>query len=64
MGRKLEIYGRWILMPVNKCCITGLKVGPNDLDNVGHLDGSHPQTKLSGCDPNFLVATLEYGSIC
>ena len=28
-------------------------------DNVGHFfdgsSGSHPQTKLSGCDPDFLV---------
>ena len=39
--------------------------GSNDPDNVGHLghffdgsSGSHLQTKLSGCDPDFLVATL------
>ena len=39
--------------------------GSDDPDNVGHLghffDGSsrsHPQTKLSGCDPDFLVRTL------
>ena len=36
--------------------------GSDDPDNVGHLghffdgsSGSHPQTKLSGCDPDFLV---------
>ena len=36
--------------------------GLDDPDNVGHLghfsdgsSGSHPQTKLSGCDPGFLV---------
>ena len=34
--------------------------GSDDPDNVGHLghffdgsSGSHPQTKLSGCDPDF-----------
>ena len=38
--------------------------GSDDPDNVGHLghffegsSGSHPQTKLSGCDPDILVAT-------
>ena len=52
-----------------------VKSGSDDPDNVGHLghffegsSGSHPQTKLSGCDPDILVATsgsylLEYGSI-
>ena len=36
--------------------------GSDDPDNVGHLghffdgsSGSHPQTELSGCDPDFLV---------
>ena len=36
--------------------------GSDDPDNVGHLghffdgsSGSHPQVKLSGCDPDFLV---------
>ena len=36
--------------------------GSDDPDNVGHLghffegsSGSHPQTNLSGCDPDFLV---------
>ena len=36
--------------------------GSDDPDNVGHLghffdgsSGSHLQTKLSGCDPDFLV---------
>ena len=36
--------------------------GSDDPDNVGHLghffdgsSGSHPQTKLSGCDLDFLV---------
>ena len=38
--------------------------GSDDPDNVGHLghffegsSGSHPQTKLSGYDPDILVAT-------
>ena len=45
--------------------------GSDDPNNVGHLghffDGSsrsHPQTKLSGCDPDFFVhyrCLLEYG---
>ena len=42
--------------------VTRVKSGSDDLDNVGHLghlfdgsSGSHPQTKLSGCDPDFLV---------
>ena len=36
-----------------------VKSGLDDPDNLGHLgdffggsSGSHPQTKLSGCDPN------------
>ena len=39
--------------------------GSNDLDNLGHLghlfggsSGSHPQTKLSGCDPD-ITCSLE-----
>ena len=39
--------------------------GSNDPDNLGHLDhffggsnGSHPQTKLSGCDPD-ITCSLE-----
>ena len=32
---------------------------PNNVDHLGHFfdgsSGSHPQTKLSGCDPDFLV---------
>ena len=41
---------------------TRVESGSDDPDNVGHLghffdgsSGSHPQTKLSGCDPDFLV---------
>ena len=43
---------------------TRVESGSDDPDNVGHLghffegsSGSHPQTKLSGCDPDILVAT-------
>ena len=39
-----------------------IESGSDDLDNVGHLgyffdgsSGSHLQTKLSRCDPDFLV---------
>ena len=45
--------------------LSRVESGSDDPDNVGHLghffdgsSGSHPQTKLSGCDPDFLVATL------
>ena len=38
---------------------TRVKSGSDDPDNLGHLghffggsSGSHPQTKLSGCDPD------------
>ena len=41
---------------------TRVESGSDDPDNLGHLghliDGSsgcHPQTKLSGCDPDFLM---------
>ena len=46
--------------------------GSDDPDNVGHLghffdgsSGSHPQTKLSRYDPDFLYirCLLEYGSV-
>ena len=40
--------------------IARVESGLDDLDYLGHLShffgglsGSHPQTKLSGCDPNF-----------
>ena len=42
--------------------VTSIRVesGSDDPDYLGHLDhffggssGSHPQTKLSGCDPDF-----------
>ena len=43
---------------------TRVESGSDDPDNVGHLghffegsSGSHPQTKLSGCDPDILIAT-------
>ena len=42
--------------------LTRVESGSDDPDNVGHLghffegsSGSHPQTNLSGCDPDFLV---------
>ena len=45
-------------------CHIRVESGSDDPDNVGHLghffegsSGSHPQTKLSGCDPDILVAT-------
>ena len=53
----LKIYGCMTL-------VIALRVesGSDDPDNVGHLghffdgsSGSHPRTKLSGCDPDFLV---------
>ena len=42
----------------------------DDPDNLGHLDhflegqvhGSHPQTKLSGCDPDITETVLASGS--
>ena len=44
------------------CMCVRVESGSDDPDNVGHLDhfvdgssGSHPQTKLSGCEPDFLV---------
>ena len=45
-----------------KATYTRVESGSDDPDNVGHLghfldgsSGSHPRTKLSGCDPDFLV---------
>ena len=47
--------------------ITGIRVvsGSDDPDNLAHLghffggsSGSHPQTKLSGCDPH-ITCSLE-----
>ena len=49
---------------VSQCFVFYIRVesGSDDPDNMGHLghffdgsSGSHPQTKLSGCDPNFSV---------
>ena len=49
------------------CSNTYIRVesGSDDLDNLGHLgymfggsSGSHPQTKLSGCDPD-ITCSLE-----
>ena len=45
--------------------------GSDDLDNLGHLghffggsSGSHPQTKLSGCDPDIICSLENSVGIC
>ena len=60
------------LMKSSVKCMHGwlirVESGLDDPDNVGHFfdgsSGSHPQTKLSGCDPDFwyIRCLLEYGS--
>ena len=43
-----------------ECIATRVESGSDDPDYLGHLGhffggsiGSHPQTKISGCDPDF-----------
>ena len=51
---------RILLLSFTKHVYSRVESGSDDPDNVGHLghffdgsSGSHPQTKLSGYDPDF-----------
>ena len=69
----LFIYKATLLAVIDRqytlsyCTVVSSRVesGSDNLDNLGHLDhffggssGSHPQTKLSGCDPD-ITCSLE-----
>ena len=66
MGQKVQqLYNCHIanVLSIGRC-----RTGLDDPDNLGHLghffggsSGSHPQTKLSGCDPDI---TCSYKKQC
>ena len=60
-------YGWWTksyLYPLLSAFFVRVESGLDDLDNLGHFfggsSGSHPKTKLSGCDPD-ITCFLENG---